>query len=42
VAQLSIDLAEKVVGRSLDRTAQTQLIDDYIAEVGAMNGGSQN
>jgi F-type H+-transporting ATPase subunit b len=42
VAEISVDLAEKVVGRSLDRTAQAQLIDDYIAEVGAMNGGSQN
>ena len=41
-AEISVDLAEKVVGRSLDRTAQAQLIDDYIAEVGAMNGGSQN
>jgi F-type H+-transporting ATPase subunit b len=42
VAEISVGLAEKVVGRSLDRTAQAQLIDDYIAEVGAMNGGSQN
>ena len=42
VAEISVGLAEKVVGRSLDRTAQTQLIDDYIAEVGSMNGGSQN
>ncbi|MGH2754533.1 MAG: F0F1 ATP synthase subunit B [Actinomycetota bacterium] len=42
VAELSIDLAEKVVGRSLDRPAQTKLIDDYITEVGSMNGGSQN
>lgn len=39
VAELAVDLAEKVVGRSLDRSTQTQLVDDYISEVGTMNGG---
>ena len=33
VANLSIDLAEKVVGRSLDREAQLGLVDDYLAEL---------
>ena len=38
IAQLSIDLAEKVVGRSLDGEAQRDLVDSYIREVGAMSG----
>ncbi len=33
VAGLSVDLAEKVVGRSLDRQAQQGLIDSYLAEL---------
>jgi F-type H+-transporting ATPase subunit b len=33
VANLSIDLAEKVVGRSLDREAQLGLVDNYLAEL---------
>ncbi|MCY3540168.1 MAG: F0F1 ATP synthase subunit B [bacterium] len=33
VANLSIDLAEKVVGRSLDRETQLALVDDYLAEL---------
>lgn len=33
VANLSIDLAEKVVGQSLDRDAQLGLVDDYLAEL---------
>lgn len=33
VANLSIDLAEKVVGRNLDREAQLGLVDQYIAEL---------
>ena len=33
VANLSIDLAEKVVGGSLDRTAQLGLVDRYIEEL---------
>ena len=31
VANLSIDLAEKVVGNSLDRAAQKSLVDSYLA-----------
>lgn len=31
VANLSIDLAERVVGNSLDRNAQHRLVDDYLA-----------
>lgn len=42
VATLAVDLAEKVVGRSIDRSAQTQLVDDYISEVGAMNGNGSS
>jgi F-type H+-transporting ATPase subunit b len=43
VGKLAVDLAEKVVGRSLDRSTQSQLVDDYIREVGSMSGnGSQN
>jgi F-type H+-transporting ATPase subunit b len=38
IAQLSIDLAEKVVGRSLDGEAQRDLVDAYISEVGSMRG----
>ncbi len=33
VANLSIDLAEKVVGQSLDRQAQLGLVDSYLAEL---------
>ncbi len=44
LASLSIELAEKVVGRSLDGSTQRELVDAYISEVGAMQsgGGSQN
>lgn len=43
VSELAVALAEKVVGRSLDRSAQQQLVDDYIREVGSMSGnGSSN
>lgn len=38
IAQMSIDLAEKVVGRSLDGEAQRDLVDAYIRDVGAMSG----
>ncbi|MEX2256629.1 MAG: F0F1 ATP synthase subunit B, partial [Acidimicrobiia bacterium] len=34
VANISIELAEKIVERSIDRTAQEQLIESYIASVG--------
>jgi F-type H+-transporting ATPase subunit b len=42
IADLSIELAEKVVGRSLDGKSQRELVDAYIKEVSAMstNGGS--
>ncbi|MBK5268023.1 MAG: F0F1 ATP synthase subunit B [Acidimicrobiia bacterium] len=33
VANLSIDLAEKVVGNSLDRAAQKSLVDNYLASL---------
>ncbi|MDX2343175.1 MAG: F0F1 ATP synthase subunit B [Acidimicrobiia bacterium] len=34
VAGLSIDVAEKLVGRNLDRTAQQGLVDQFIDELG--------
>jgi F-type H+-transporting ATPase subunit b len=44
IADLSIELAEKVVGRSLDGGSQRDLVDAYIREVAGMssNGGSKN
>ena len=42
IADLSIELAEKVVGRSLDDQSQRELVDNYISEVAGMNGGSNN
>ena len=33
VANLSIDLAEKVVGQNLDRETQLGLVERYIAEL---------
>lgn len=45
IASLSIELAEKVVGRSLDGNAQRDLVDSYIREVAGMqrgNGSSTN
>lgn len=38
LADLSIELAEKVVGRSLDDSSQRQMVDAYIREVGGMSG----
>lgn len=38
VAALSLDVAEKVVGRSLDRDAQQQLVDQFIDELGQAEG----
>ena len=35
VAELSIELAEKVVERNLDRDTQTALIESYINQVGS-------
>jgi F-type H+-transporting ATPase subunit b len=40
IADLSIELAEKVVGRSLDDSSQRELVDAYIREVGDMGNGS--
>ena len=43
MAAMSIELAEKVVGRSLDGGAHRELVDNYIREVSKMSGnGSQN
>lgn len=42
IADMSIELASKVVGRSLDGQTQRELVDAYIREVAAMNGGSSN
>ena len=40
IADLSIELAEKVVGRSLDGGSQRELVDAYIREVAGMGGGT--
>lgn len=42
IAQLSIELAEKVVGRSLDGEAQRDLVDEYIREVAGMGGNGRS
>ena len=44
IAAISIDLAEKVVGRSLDDKTQREFVDAYIRDVADMgaNGGSRN
>jgi F-type H+-transporting ATPase subunit b len=44
ISNLSIELAEKVVGRSIDASAQKDLVDAYIREVAGMspNGGRNN
>ncbi|MQA98710.1 MAG: F0F1 ATP synthase subunit B [Actinobacteria bacterium] len=41
VADMSIELAEKVVGRSLDDGSHRELVDNYIREVGAMGGNGR-
>jgi F-type H+-transporting ATPase subunit b len=38
IAQMSIELAEKVVGRSLDGESQREFVDAYIKEVAGMSG----
>ena len=38
IADLSIELAEKVVGRSLDDKSQRDMVDAYIKEVSSMSG----
>jgi F0F1-type ATP synthase membrane subunit b/b' len=37
VAELAIQLAEKVVERNLDRDTNTALIDSFIRQVGAQS-----
>jgi F0F1-type ATP synthase membrane subunit b/b' len=37
VANLSIDLAERVVGENLDRTAQLGLVERYLADLERMS-----
>ena len=37
VASMSIELAERIVGRNLDRTTQMQLVDSFIDEVSRSN-----
>ena len=39
VAGLSVDLAEQIVGRSLDRETQLALVESYIDSVGASGNG---
>jgi F-type H+-transporting ATPase subunit b len=38
LGDLAIELAEKVVNRSLDASAHRELVDAYIKEVGSMSG----
>jgi len=38
VAELSIELAEKIVERNLDRDTQLALVESYIGQVGNGNG----
>jgi F-type H+-transporting ATPase subunit b len=48
IGAMSIELAEKVVGRSLDGSTQRELVDAYISQVTGMgapngsNGGADN
>lgn len=42
IADMSIQLAEKVVGRSIDAAAQREMVDAYIKEVAGMGSGSNN
>lgn len=41
VGELSVDLAAKVVGESLDRERQIRLVDGYIDEVAGMGDGGR-
>ena len=41
VRNLAIVVAEKVVGETLDKQMQGKLVDQYIEQVGSMNGGSR-
>ncbi len=40
IATMSIQLAEKVVGRSIDASAQRELVDAYIRDVAGMGNGA--
>ena len=42
IADMSIQLAEKVVGRSIDAASQREMVDAYIKEVAGMGPGSNN
>jgi len=42
LGDLAIELAEKVVGRSLDNSSHRELVDAYIKEVGTMSGNGRN
>ncbi len=42
IGDLAIELAEKVVGRSLDGGTHRELVDAYIKEVGSMSGNGRN
>jgi F-type H+-transporting ATPase subunit b len=42
IGDLAIELAGKVVGRSLDNPTQRELVDAYIKEVGTMSGNGKN
>jgi F-type H+-transporting ATPase subunit b len=42
VSELSIELAEKIVNRSIDASAHRDLVDAYIKEVAGTGGGGSN
>ncbi|HEX2031067.1 MAG TPA: F0F1 ATP synthase subunit B [Actinomycetota bacterium] len=42
VGEISVELASRVVGESLDRERQLRLVDAYIDEVAGMGGGNGN
>ena len=42
LGDLAIELAEKVVGRTLDASTHRELVDAYIKEVGSMSGNGRN
>ena len=41
ISQLSIELAEKIVNRTIDADAQKDLVDAYIKELAGANGGGR-
>jgi len=41
VSELSVQLAEKIVNRSIDASTHRDLVDNYIKEVAGTNGGSR-